>query len=337
MNMQGKNNKATHNTRALGEAERWFVRLLDPDCTAAERDAFERWRANNAAHAAAYHQIERIWAMSGDAVSRDPALALAARRALHAPAVRPKHRRWPVFTAAALVVLSLAALFVPNWHASRTAPTGTEYSTIIGQQRTVTLTDGSSVLLDTNSQMMVRYSDSVRRVDLRRGRAQFSVQGNRQWPFVVHAQDGTVTAVGTRFQVSLDGNQVDVTLLEGRLAVATQADAKVRHAALMSRQQLHFDSSTGTIGPVQPADMLLAEGWTTKKLFVHDWRLPALLDEMNRYSSTKVVIGDPSLRQLRISGVFHLGDQKTLLVALEEGWSIHATKTTLGRVFLWRK
>lgn len=322
-------------TGATGEAEFWFVRLLEPDCPAAERAAFEQWRAASKAHADAYDEVGQLWALSHEAIVDDPLLAAAGRRALRQPGPR-SGRRWlaPALALAALLVL--AVLVLPRWVARHVVPAGIEYATLTGQQRTVDLRDGSSMVLDTDSDVVVSYSDEVRRVDLRRGRAQFHVHGDKQWPFVVHANGGTVTAVGTMFQVRLDGDEAEVTLLEGRLAVATLVDRQARHASLAAKQQLEFDRS-GLIGPVRPADMVSAEGWTQGKLFVHDWRLPALLAEMNRYSATRLEIDDPALRDVRISGVFRTGDQQTLLQVLQQGWSIQSTQVSPGRVLLTRK
>lgn len=335
MNMQRGITAINSGMGATDEAESWFVRLLEADCPATARAAFEQWRAASQTHADAYAEVEQLWTLSHEAIAGDPLLAAAGRGALRQPAVR-SGRRWlaPALALAALLVL--AVLVLPRWVARHAAPAGTEYATLTGQQRTVDLRDGSSMVLDTDSDVVVSYGDDVRRVDLRRGRAQFHVHGDKQWPFVVHANGGTVTAVGTMFQVRLDGDRTEVTLLEGRLAVATLTDHQARHASLVAKQQLEFARS-GLIGPVQPADMVSAEGWTQGKLFVHDWRLPALLAEMNRYSATRLEIGDPALRDVRISGVFRTGDQQTLLQVLQQGWSIQSTQTSSGRVVLTRK
>ena len=334
------NMDATHNGKEScrgvpDSAEQWLARLLDPDCTDADREAFERWRAASPAHASAYAEAEQLWRLSAQAIDDDPDLAAAAQRALRPSAPRRTRYRWAAAAVAVAALLVVALLVVPAW-LSPQAPAGTVYRTAIGQQRTISLKDGSHILLDTHSVVRVRYSDRIRRVDLLRGRAQFSVHGDEHWPFVVHARNGTVTALGTRFQVRLDDDKVDVTLLHGKLAIATRVDGNVRHASLISRQQLNFDRA-GVIGPVQPTDMAQARGWTAGKLFVHDWRLPRLLTAMNRYSTTQLVIGDASLDKLRISGVFHVGDQQTLVQALEQGWPIEATHAADGRVVLARK
>ena len=316
------------------EAERWFVRLLEEDCTPGIRADFERWRTADPAHAAAYREVEYLWKQSGDAI-QDAAVAAAARRALHRTPSEPwfLRRRW-LFPAVGLsfaIVLALVA--IPHvWTPAE--PVGTHYTAMAGQQRTVQLSDGSTILLNTDTEIVERYDVRTRRIDLLHGQAQFQVQGNKAWPFVVHAEHGTVTAVGTQFQVRIDGDTTGVILLKGKVDVATQApDASPQAVSLMAGQQVAFDRS-GRIAAVSAADTELAKGWTQGKLFAHDWRLPDLLTEMNRYSATQLSIGDPSLQNLRVSGAFRTGDQENLILALQAGWQIRADRDKSGQVIL---
>jgi transmembrane sensor len=135
------------------------------------------------------------------------------------------------------------------------------------------------------------------------------------------------------FQVGLDADTVDVALLQGEVAIATHAHGQARSASLKAGQQLRYDRD-GEIGPVQPVDALAAEGWTHGKLFVHDWSLPQLLAAMNRYSDTKLEVGDSALDNVRISGAFKAGDQQTLLQILDQGWSIDARRASPNRIVL---
>jgi transmembrane sensor len=310
-----------------GQAEYWFARLLEPDCSAAERTEFERWRDADPAHAAAWDALERLWRQSADA-ARHPALAAAAWRALHDAPATPWFHRWrsprvwlPAATAALAALLVLALL--PRWRAAREpAAAGTTYSTALGQQRSIRLPDGTTITLDTQSSLAVRYDERERRVDLLRGRAQFAVRANPRRPFVVHVQNGTVTDIGTVFQVRTGDDCTGVTLIEGQLDIAASApDRATRHVSLESGRRLWFDR-TGRISPAQPADLQAAEGWTKGKLFVHDWRLPELLDEMNRYNRLQIRIGDPALEAIRVSGAFNTHDPQTMLQLLQQGWPI---------------
>lgn len=328
-----KDNAKSPGDRVMGEADRWFARLTDPNCPQADRMAFERWRAGSREHARAYARVERLWSMGDEAIRGDPALMAASERALH-PATPPRlRRRWVPGVVAAAALLVLAMVLVPGWVRHHQEPAGTAYATTVGQQRTITLADGSTLVLDTDTRLRVRYNATTRRVDLLRGRAQFHVQHNRQRPFVVYVPGGTVTDIGTTFQVGLDDDEANVVLLDGHVVVASHAGDKSWRAALQPGHQLVIDRDGG-IGRKRPVDMARARGWTSGELLVDDWTLPRLLDAMNRYSDAKVVIGDASLRQLRISGVFRAGDQKTLVAFLERGWSIRATQEAPDRVIL---
>ncbi|GAB2573748.1 FecR family protein [Dyella jejuensis] len=315
------------------DAEHWFVRLLDPECSAGERAEFEHWRSADPQHAAAYDEIERLWRQSEEA-AKDPSIVAAANRALRSGPDNHVPRRWLYPALAAGFALLLAVVTLPQWLTTPAAADGTRYSTVAGQQQTVPLSDGSSILLDTDTAVTVRYSARTRRVDLLRGQAQFTVQGNHAWPFVVHAGHGTVTAVGTQFQVRLDGDSTDVALLRGKLAVAAESpQGRTQEAALVGGQGLAFGAD-GHLAAVHAIDVQKAEGWTQGKLFVHDWRLPELLAEMNRYNAVKLEIGDPSLRDIHISGVFRTRDQQTLLQLLQRGWPIHARRMSATQILL---
>ncbi|HEV2682529.1 MAG TPA: FecR family protein [Rhodanobacter sp.] len=329
--------RTTSTNAALGspaDAEPWFARLLESDCPSDERAAFERWYAASPTHAAAYHEIEYLWKQSGDAV-RDPLVVAAANRALHWTKPEPRFRRgWFFPVAASAVAAVLALIFIPRWFTAPVDPPGTHYITAVGQQRTVSLADGSSIVLDTNTEVVERYGAHKRRVDLLHGQARFQVQGNPQRPFVVHVQDGTVTAVGTRFQVRINGDTAAVTLFQGKLSIAAVPKDGASQAVLLAAgQQVVFDR-TGRIAPIQPADIATADAWAAGNLIVHDWRLPDLLAEMNRYSPTQLQIGDASLESIHISGVFRTGDQQELIQILQQGWPIQANRISPARVVL---
>jgi transmembrane sensor len=335
MGMDRENANERNHADSQSEAEQWFARLLDRNCPPEERAAFERWRNADPVHAAAYRDVEWLWKRGAEAV-KDPAVVAAAWRALRQEPQPPARRRWLLPAMAAGLALLVAVIALPRWLSAPAEVAAVTYTTAAGQQRTVSLEDGSSILLDTDSRISVSYSSSVRRVDLLQGQAQFSVHGNHAWPFVVHAGSGTVTAVGTQFQVRLDGGSTDVALLHGKLAIATlMPDGTAQNASLIGGEGLAFDAS-GHITPIHPLDLQQAQGWTEGKLFVHDWRLPRLLLEMNRYSSTKLSIGDPSLQNIHVSGVFRTNDQQTFLQLLQQGWAIRAKRVSDTQVVLLR-
>ena len=124
---------------------------------------------------------------------------------------------WRFAVAASIVFIGLAAagaLWIQFFH----APT---YTTEVGQQRTVKLSDGSTVELNSRSTVRVRFSKGERDVDLLQGQVLFRVAKDHTRPFIVASDGMLVRAVGTQFDVYRKTEGTVVTVLEGRVAVTT--------------------------------------------------------------------------------------------------------------------
>lgn len=332
--MTDEDAKPRIDARALGEAERWLVRLLDADARDPVWQAFERWRHADPAHASAYRHVERLWTL-GQEAAQHPDVQQAAAEVLCSVRARDRHRFRPRLAfglAAAAMAVVVLGLGVLGWRARLVEPPGTRYVTKIGQQQTIPLPDGSSLLLDTDSAVVVSYGSDLRQVKLERGRAEFSVVHRPDDPFVVHAGGGTVTDIGTQFQVSVGArDSVDVVLIRGSVAVAAAASK----ATLTQGEALSFDRS-GIVGGVRDVNVADALNWTHGEVVAKNWPLPQLLAQMNRYSTVKVRIADSSLDTERVTGSFHIGDQQTLVQILESGWPIRAEQTPAGVIVLRR-
>lgn len=323
------------NPSAHGEAERWLVRLLDADTHDPRRAEFERWLTDDPVHASAYRKAEQLWELGLEA-ARHPDLRAEANRAMHFTRSDPIRslRIWlvPAMTVA-VAVFFLGGMVALWWPAFGAGQQSIRYATRTGQQRAIQLQDGSALLLDTDSVAVVRYGSRARSVTLLHGRAEFRVRHDGHWPFIVSAGGGTVTDVGTTFQVSIGTHRgVGVILLEGKVSVAT-AHSK---STLTTGEALRFDHA-GVVHAPHPADLEAALGWTSGEIVAHDWPLPRLLDELNRYSQAKIVLGNPGLQDVRVTGTFRAGDQATFLKILEYGWPIHARRLSSTRIELVHK
>ncbi|MGH8234519.1 MAG: FecR family protein [Rhodanobacteraceae bacterium] len=322
--------------RAHSEAEHWLAKLLDMDAQDPARAEFDRWLAVSPTHASAYRAVERLWALSQEAAGHPDIMTVADRIPCVASATLPRSLRSrlvPTLAIAAMLI-TMTGLGLYWWYAIAVDQTGANYATTIGQQRTVTLKDGSTLLLDTDSAVVVRYGHRSRQVNLLRGRVEFSVRHNADRPFIVHAGAGTVTDVGTTFQVGLGGSgDVNVVLIAGSVSVAAAQSSEV---TLTRGEALQFDHA-GIVRSAHPVDLSTAIGWTHGEVVAHDWRLPRLLAEMNRYSTTRLVIADPALRNVRITGSFRAGAQQTLVEVLQAGWSIRVVQASPERVLLFRE
>jgi transmembrane sensor len=238
----------------LEEASEWFVDFRVGDVDAAARERFDEWLRRSPEHIRAYMEIAKTYvelparqldgkldvdaliayAHSGENVvpfdSTDTARPhepqSVAAEASHrvAPAKRagrsPRQRRR--FLAAASCALILVIASAVWWKAKR-YPT---YATDIGERRSLTLADGSTVDLNARSTLRIEFSDAERRVELLDGQALFQVAKDKDRPFIVVSGNATVRAVGTQFDVYRKVGGTTVTVLEGRVAVYSTANAE---------------------------------------------------------------------------------------------------------------
>lgn len=327
--------KESSSMEMQGQAEYWFIRLLDPSASQADRTAAERWRAESPSHEFAWQQVQSVWVATGH-LEADDAIAQALRRA-ERNVDRPQGSwRWIFsangFATAALVVL--AVLVAGRW-LDQDLPPGTSYATAIGEQKTIVLDDGSTVVLDTATAITARFLKGERRIDLENGQADFQVKSDKTKPFVVYAAGGSVTALGTRFQVRTKGTGVSVVLLEGVVKVESpKNESGTRVTAMLEPgQRLQFDRADNRWNK-ETVDLEASRGWAEGNLFARNWRLGDLLNEMNRYSSTQLRLSDPNLADLPISGTFKVGDHASLVLALEHGWGFHAERGKGGEILL---
>jgi transmembrane sensor len=324
-----------HN-RSNEQAELWLARLHADDCTTQQRDAFERWRAMSDANAEAY---EHAYAIHQRALSLrgDPLLQAATRnariRTAQAKAKRAFwHRGWSV-AAAASVLAFVAGL---GWYKWNPAEPAQHFATNVGEKRSIQLEDGSIVLLDTASAITVQYRRKQRDVELQQGQAQFTVVSQKSRPFTVFAAGGSVRAVGTRFQVRADAGAAQVLLLEGKVEVRgpPQGKGAAAVAMLAAGEQVRYGDGMWLRSR---ADMEVAQGWTQGELVFRARPLGEVIAEMNRYSTVKLRLGDATLEDVSVSGVFYDNNQQSLVRALELGWGLRAQPRVNDEIVLLRR
>jgi transmembrane sensor len=252
------------------EASAWDARLRAPDCTDDDRVRFAAWRDADPLHAEAFELVQTIVASLDRDRGRAEVRSLRAD-ALRVVSARQNRRRiwWGAIAASVIAASTCAALWSTPIGRLLSAPIlelaarlngGETYATGLGQRSTFVLEDGSSVELNAESRIKVLFTKSRRDVELMRGQAFFSVAKNTQRPFIVHAGNREITAVGTQFDVRLDSHSVQVTLLEGKVRVqSTDAPPAVSEARARTKQQ-EAESFAGTaeVITLTPGKQLIA-------------------------------------------------------------------------------
>lgn len=318
------------------DAAQWWAELHAGPLSAQRRRALEAWLAADSGNSGRLAQCEAIWRASA-ALQDDPEMVAYMDKAQDPPAPAKTGARrwrwsWPSLAsrrpAAAFMVFAMAmlalAFLLPN-----DVFTGTMLSTGTGEQRTVKLTDGSVVRLNTNTRIRVAYDGQIRLVHLITGEATFEVAHDAERPFEVAAGAGRVRALGTVFNVLAKGTAVTITVLEGRVAVQQNDLARNlverQPPALGAGQKLSY-SPAGLISEIEPGDIRRIRNWQLGKLDLENASLISAIEEMNRYSEVKLVIGDDRLNRYRISGVFNLGDVDSVVAGLTATYPIDAVR-----------
>ncbi len=310
------------------KAADWFAQARSGAADPASEQYWLRWiEADN--HQRSYENCELAWELSAElrtsptvaALLAGTDLLVAQRRAATSATGRPKWRV-PVWQAG--LAASAIALGVFSW-LFMTRPTSAEFSTGIGEQRTVALADGSSVVLNTDSLMRVEFSRNLRHIELVRGEALFSVSHDPSRPFAVHALEGVTTAVGTQFDVEIIRGAAAVSVLEGTVTVGSSGAAASIPAVAVSAGSGVGYSQAGAVSDLRPAEVNRIQGWRTQRMVFNDIPLATALVEYNRYTHTPIVLSSPALGVRHINGVFHIGDEAAFLSAMEQGLHLKAT------------
>ena len=290
------------------------------------REQFAAWLEASEENRDAWMQARRLWDVFDDADDSDliAALARAARKAGPEPTIKPL-RPWLIAASFAAVIVS-AGLFAgvrqglfepsraPDQVAAAAAPSLTtfgraDYVTGRGQKSIVDLADGTRLTLDADSAIDVAFANGRRDVRLLRGRAFFDIAHDREHPFAVQAAERVITALGTQFDVSLLSGGLQVVLAEGSVSVGMVSDDGSGPPVKLKPGQA-FSAPKGGAGKVTTADVDKALAWKQGVVEFRDQPLSEAIVDLNRYTRAKIIIKDPRVAALRITGVFKTGDIK---------------------------
>jgi transmembrane sensor len=321
-------------------AAEWFARVRSGRLEPRDDEAWDEWMSADARNAQSYENVELAWELAEElrerplieGMLRDVELGSTRRGADSVRRRAGTAKSWAFgltwrtgAAAAALVLICAGAVFVA------TRPNVDVYATEVGQQRTVTLADKSTIALNTATQVRVRYSRALRRIDIVNGEAVFTVTHDANRPFEVHALRGTTTAVGTEFDVQISGETTAVSVLEGTVTVRPTEGREDGGATQISAGQA-VEYKDGAASAIRAADAGKVRGWLAQRIVFSNVALTEALTDYNRYIKTPIVLGDPNLGAKRINGVFRMGDERAFLDALEQGLHLTATATPTGTV-----
>ncbi len=298
-------NSPTIDPILIGEAADWLMRMDQGALHGAEQLAFERWRSRTPAHAAAWRRAESVMQTIGAVPGELRGNAL---RGLE----NTDRRR-------VLSRLAMLAVATPTaWMLYRELPWrdwSADVRTATGEQKRMTLVDGTELVLNTASAVDIVFSADERRLRLLAGEIMVTTGKDpspHYRPFIVETSQGTVRALGTRFTMRVEQAQTQVAVLEHAVEIKPLRSDR---ATRLDAGQAALFNIDGLVGDVRAADAA-AGIWERGLFLAQNLPLPDLLAEISRYRRG-VLRCDPQLSRLRVSGAFSVTDTDAALRLLE--------------------
>ena len=348
------------------EAAEWLI-LLDRGQPPSddELSGLHAWMEESRVHREELLSLARLWEKMNVLTELAVPLGVADQSPAQPKPVRSGRLRWAT---AAVVIIAVTLFFSIARDPDPNAANGL-YATAIGQQQSTTLPDGSSILLNTDSQVRVEYEDDFRNIYLLQGEALFEVSRDKDRPFRVYAGDGRIEAVGTAFSVYLRNNAVDVTVTEGKVLLSTisqhqimrdaQAEAKpglsrtlfwldndgqaVKTLGFLERGQsttiqpgmdmtANPQSTLGEIVTIDEQELSRRISWSNGVLTFSGESLETVVEEFSRYTTMAIEISDPKIRAIKIGGRFPIGRTEEMLESLETNFGLSVTQLAPNHV-----
>ncbi|MGZ4955057.1 MAG: FecR family protein [Methylobacter sp.] len=298
------------------QAVAWFIRLRADNVSSEEKTSFLLWLNQADLHRETFNEISKLWGDTGLL----QALGESAQKHHIAPKKKTSsvHFKLPLAIAACLVLTLLfgneVAILMQG-----------DYSTKVGERKTVYFDDGSTAMLNTDSSIAVNMDGSQRKVELLKGEVYFEVKPDPDRPFIVQAGHSTTRVLGTRFFVHEKSDSDEVKVMSGRVEVLDRRTLK-QPVVLHDREIVSIDAEG--LGETRLLNSVLATSWVNGFLVFENAPLESVISQIRRYRTGMVVYKDNSLRGLKINGRINLRESDDMLKVLGKNLSIKMTYLT---------
>ncbi|MEQ1740436.1 MAG: FecR family protein [Methyloglobulus sp.] len=312
-------------TALSDQAITWVILLHSGNATEQDRIKAQQWQERSHSHQKAYAEAEQLWLDMGDAlllpVSSQPICQPIP--ITNQPRKQIPPARWLAPLAAAVLLLAIL-----NPYLSFSDYWLSDYHTAVGEQKNIVLSDGSRILLDTDTAISVRVGQFHRNIKLLRGQAVFTVAADPNRPFEVTTDDAVVRALGTVFEVLEDNQGTQVTVEEHAVSIRPLTEkGGVNTVRINEGQQTRYNTKTG-FEPITDINIKQNAAWQRGKLIFKNQELSDVIAELNRYYKGHILLTDNKLASLRVTGVFPLNDPQAVLSMIEQTLPLKQTHIT---------
>lgn len=299
------------------QAVAWFVRLRADNVSREDRVSFGQWLEQSTEHRRVFSEICEMW---GDTTLLK---SLSINAKIHGIAPKPKRKRHII----SRVSLTLAAclIVVISFTDRIQVLLKADYTSVIGESKTIQLDDGSTAMLNTDSAVAINMEDGKRLLELLKGEVFLNVKPDANRPFFVHASHSTTRVLGTRFFVHHKNDSDEVKVLSGRVEVSNNKAWKDPVILGDNEAVTVYDTF---VGQPKKLNSTLSTSWISGFLVYENETLETVIDSINRYRSGVVFFKDDSLRKLRINGRLNIRESHDMLKVLQRTLNIKVTYLT---------
>jgi transmembrane sensor len=321
----------------IEEAIAWHVRLCNDRVTDGDKAAFYTWLTRHPSHSQAYAEIEQLWGALDAPVQSilHPAEAVERQPPPHAAAASAHLSRRAMLCWSALAAGMAVGIVAGNsWHQRVFDDWRSDYVTGVGEQATVALEDGSKVTLNTDTAIAVTTSLERRTVRLFRGEAFFTIAPAPLRPFLVRAAGRAIRAVGTAFNVRTMGQRTTVSVVAESVEVMPAGHTVTSPSVHVSagHEMAYYGEE---IEQVRPCDVTAVTAWKHGRIVFYRTPLGQVIADVNRYHPGRILLLNPRLSDLPVSGVFHTTSPDAVLTTIERTLRVHTARLTNRLILLY--
>ena len=321
------------------EAADWLIALSRDDVSEQDILEFRAWERQCARNREAFERMAALW----DDLSVLKVLddyAESASASISPGSFTLNRRALTAIAASVGIVLTVGAAQYISWASGQIQEE--QFATAVGEQRTIRLSDGSEINLNTDTEVQVAYTRRQRNVTLVKGEAHFTVAQSKRRPYLVYAGDGLVRAVGTAFTVHLRPDAaVEVTVEEGRVALSPSlvvnrstgaSDAAPDTRELIAGANVVYGERVQQMTQLPPAEISRKLAWRQGVLAYAGEPLSEVVADISRYTPLTIEIADPDLQTLQIGGYFKIGEVDEMFESLELNFGLSVERVSDAHV-----
>jgi transmembrane sensor len=280
----------------------------------ADEAALNAWLEDDIANRVAYWRLKAAWGRAD---------RLAALRRDKTPA--PTESKIPsrvLKIAAGVALIAISGAVGHFWLHNAQTPQDAVYATAVGESKTIALTDGSEIELNTDTAIGFHSAGTEKVVTLLKGEAYFQIKHDPNRLFVIKAGGHRITDIGTKFRVRRDAARLEVSLLEGEVRFDS-ADGRVKSLSMKPGDVVIATAHSAAVMRQPKREIADSLGWRSGMIVFRHTTLAEAASEFNRYNANKIVIGDKASARLTINGTFETNDIAAFADAAHAVFGLH--------------